>query len=113
MFKHGGKPKLFWALESAFDAAQPAYPKHLHRNKISGCATVTYYVNETGQIENLTITNQYPKGFLGAVLEEYYLELRLKPSKHNEQGVPVKQFNIWRFDPLYSVNRDKFRRYCG
>ncbi len=109
--RKGLKPKQWWIYASPF-ASGPAYPKHAHRNNISGCASVTYRINEHGKIANLQISNEYPRGFLTDSLTQYYTELELKPTKNNLQRVSIRQANQWRFNPSTSVNSDKFYKYC-
>lgn len=104
-------PRHWWRHASPF-VTMPAYPTHVHRNNISGCASVQYRINENGRVTDLQISNEYPKGFLTSTLTEYYSQLRLKPSKDNLQRVSIKQSNRWRFNPSTSVNIDKFYKYC-
>lgn len=111
--KRDGLGKIKWWVFSSPFATGPGYPKHVHRANISGCASVEYRINAYGKVYDIQISNEYPKGFLTDSLNEFYNEVRLKPTKHNPQRVALKQRTRWRFNPSASVNRKKYNKYCN
>ena len=74
--RKGLKRKQWWMYASPFTSG-PGYPKYVHRNNISGCASVSYRIMENGRVTDLRITNEYPQGFLTDSLTQYYKSLRL------------------------------------